>query len=158
MVAASESGDRGTAADAESQRLAERVLDVFVFAPVGIAETCARWVPRVIATGRQRVEQQVRTARWIGEMAVGMGRTRLSSRFHRTAPPPHTAASSTSDVEDRVPSLDEPFDGYDSVPASDLVAMLARLTRAELESVRRYETAGRGRRTVLARLDQLLAI
>jgi hypothetical protein len=144
----------------ETSHLAGRLLDVIVFAPVGVADAVSRWVPRAIATGRQRVEQQVRTARWIGEMAVGVGRQRLAERFgpHRSAPTRSEVVVPVPDTTTvHAPTIVEPFAGYDSVPAAELVGMLARLTRDELEAVRDYESAGRGRRTVLARLEQLLA-
>jgi len=46
---------------------------------------------------------------------------------------------------------------YDSLAASQVVPRLAGLTAAELEAVRRYEAAHRGRRTILARVGQLQA-
>jgi len=47
--------------------------------------------------------------------------------------------------------------GYDSLSASQVVQRLAGLSSAELEAVRRYESAGRGRRTILSRISQLQA-
>jgi hypothetical protein len=46
---------------------------------------------------------------------------------------------------------------YDSLSAPQVVQRLAGLTREEIEAVRRYEAATRGRRTILARAEQLLA-
>lgn len=46
--------------------------------------------------------------------------------------------------------------GYDSLSASQVVQRLAGLTPAELQAVRRHEAAGRHRRTILNRADQLL--
>lgn len=45
--------------------------------------------------------------------------------------------------------------GYDSLSASQVVQRLAGLSGPELEAVRTYESAGRGRRTILARIAQL---
>jgi hypothetical protein len=47
--------------------------------------------------------------------------------------------------------------GYDSLSASQVVQRLAGLSGPELEAVRTYETARRGRRTILARVTQLQA-
>ncbi len=47
--------------------------------------------------------------------------------------------------------------GYDSLSASQVVQRLAGLSGTELEAVRAYETAGRGRRTILAKASQLQA-
>jgi hypothetical protein len=46
--------------------------------------------------------------------------------------------------------------GFDSLSASQVVQRLDGLTREELVSVRAYESATRGRRTILNRVDQLL--
>jgi hypothetical protein len=47
--------------------------------------------------------------------------------------------------------------GYDDLPAADIVPRLAALDRGELEAVRAHEAAHRARRTILNRVDQLLA-
>ncbi len=46
---------------------------------------------------------------------------------------------------------------YDSLAASQVVPRLRALDPAELESVRAYEAAGRGRKTILNRIAQLQA-
>jgi hypothetical protein len=50
-----------------------------------------------------------------------------------------------------------PIDEYESLAASQVVARLANLTAEELDAVRRFEVSHRGRRTVIGRIDQLLA-
>lgn len=45
--------------------------------------------------------------------------------------------------------------GYDSLSASQVVQRLAGLSGSELEAVKAYEAANRGRRTILARIGQL---
>jgi hypothetical protein len=50
-----------------------------------------------------------------------------------------------------------PIEGYDALAASQIVARLGGLSAAELEQVQRYETAHRGRRTILHRTGQLLS-
>ncbi len=64
-----------------------------------------------------------------------------------TAPPP----------VDEAPPPDLPIEDYESLAASHVVDRLSTLTPAELRVVREYETARRGRRTVLGRIEQLLA-
>ena len=44
---------------------------------------------------------------------------------------------------------------YDSLSASQVVPRLTGLSAEELDAVRRYETANRGRKTILHRIDQL---
>jgi hypothetical protein len=53
------------------------------------------------------------------------------------------------------PSLAIP--GYDSLSASQVVQRLEGLSPAELEEVRAHEAAHRQRRTILHRVEQLLA-
>ena len=45
--------------------------------------------------------------------------------------------------------------GYDTLSASQVVPRLEGLTPSELDAVRAYEVATRGRKTVLTRIDQL---
>ena len=45
--------------------------------------------------------------------------------------------------------------GYDSLSASQVIERLSGLSPAELDEIRAYEVAGRGRRTILTRIDQL---
>ena len=44
---------------------------------------------------------------------------------------------------------------YDQLPAAHIVGKLEGLTQLERDSIELYETAGRHRRTVLGKLDQL---
>ena len=46
--------------------------------------------------------------------------------------------------------------GFDTLSASQVVQRLDGLSRSELVAARAYETATRGRRTILSRVDQLL--
>ena len=45
--------------------------------------------------------------------------------------------------------------GYDTLSASQVVQRLGGLSAEELEAVRAYEESGRGRKTILARVEQL---
>jgi hypothetical protein len=53
--------------------------------------------------------------------------------------------------------VDEPWSGYDSLNAKDVVAQLATADGATLAVGRLYETSHRNRRTVLAEIDRRLA-
>jgi hypothetical protein len=57
-----------------------RTLDLFVFAPVGVALTVAEDLPSLIAKGRDRVETQIRNARVIGEFVVTQGQKEVASQ------------------------------------------------------------------------------
>jgi hypothetical protein len=71
---------------------------------------------------------------------------------HRPAEP-----STAGKARDVPSSADLAIPSYDSLSAPQVVQRLAGLSRDEIEAVRRYEGATRGRRTVLARAEQLLS-
>jgi hypothetical protein len=163
----------------------DRTLDLFVFAPLGLALTARELMPKLAEQGRQQVQQQVTTARFVGEFAVQRLRRRADavlvelgltpeqrakgvpssappSRFD-ASPAPSYAGEGNGQVTagvDRAPRADPStlaIPGYDSLSASQVVQRLTGLTRPELEAVRAYEEAGRGRKTILTRVAQLQA-
>jgi hypothetical protein len=170
--------------------LNERLLDLFVFVPAGIAVSVVEELPKLAARGRERLGVRVSSARAVGKVAVRTGghqlRKRSSGLLRRqgeaSGGPPRGAAGRTSSggpVAERgsasVPPMTAPvrpvavsgnnhvppvsalsIPGFDTLSASQVVQRLDGLNRADLVSVRTYESATRGRRTILSRVDQLL--
>lgn len=160
--------------------LNERLLDLFVFVPAGIVATAIDELPKLAARGREQLGVHVSSARAVGHYAVRSGRRRLrqgpAGLFFPpevTRPGPRTvvrAVPGEAPRRDRtgadaarpwsnghVPSASTlSIPGFDSLSASQVVQRLDGLTREELVSVRAYESATRGRRTILNRVDQLL--
>lgn len=68
---------------------------------------------------------------------------------------PHDTHRTRSTGTPRAEDLAIP--SYDSLSAPQVVQLLSGLSREEVKAVRRYEAATRGRRTILARAEQLLA-
>lgn len=151
------------------------LVDLFVYAPIGMAVVAKERLPELIGEGRQRVETRVRVARMVGEFAVTMGRKELEKRLAdlgtpvgdrqeaaKVAPEPAPVDDWSEFVAEAAvgpvaPTVDElPIPGYESLAASQVVDRLAALTATELDVVRRYEAAGRHRRTILHRIDQLV--
>lgn len=69
---------------------------------------------------------------------------------------PHKAARR---IAETVPSPDVsglPIPGYDELSASQVVERLAGLESEDLDAVREYELAGRARKTILGRIEQLI--
>jgi hypothetical protein len=58
---------------------------------------------------------------------------------------------------DQRPSGELPIEGYATLAASQIVPRLTTLSATDLAAVARYERANRGRRTILNRVEQLLA-
>lgn len=71
--------------------------------------------------------------------------------------PPTGSGSGPDPVNGHIPSVNTlSIPGFDALSASQVVQRLDGLNRSELVSVRAYEAATRGRRTILSRVDQLL--
>jgi len=192
---------------------AERVLDLTVYAPLGLALTVAESFPQLVRKGRSLLGPQISLARTVGQFAVKQGYRQMrgfaaqrppfpfrapfgpqgaqgaqgpqgargsTGTAPSTTKPPQPAengngrATHAPGVTSSRPAPGEPrgdgtgrddsataahlaIPSYDSLSASQVVQRLAGLSRDEVEAVRAYEAATRGRRTILARAEQLLA-
>jgi hypothetical protein len=155
----------------------EAALDVLVYAPIGLVFDGPALFPKLVERGRN----QVAMARTIGQFAVQQGQVeagKVASRLSEqatdllgnladrpgagpaptppAAPPPPVAPEAAVDPDVDVPEVSElAIPDYDSLSASQVVNRLAGLSAAELSAVQAYETAGRGRKTVLNKIAQL---
>ena len=136
----------------EQRPLVEKLLDIVVYAPAGLVGQVREELPKLITDGRRQLENRVRVAHWIGEMAVTTGRKEIGRRLAAARPAPAVPASAMKPTGHAHP----PFDGYDALPAAEIVRLLARLPHADLELIREYEAGGRGRRTILNKVAELL--
>ena len=209
----------------DSKSPGDRLLELVVFGPAGLAVTIVEEFPKLVEKGRHRVEGQVHTARLVGQFAFQMGRRQLEESLGRlgghheareseSAPHPgadhvehgevlgttepsvgssssvdasgilaaspsvgtSSAASSPREQPGPVEAPAAPsvwlggaapngtgspsalaIPGYDSLSASQVVQRLEGLSPPELEEVRAHEAAHRQRRTILHRVEQLLA-
>lgn len=179
----------------------QKLLDLLVYAPAGLAQSAAEEFERLAEKGRHRVEGQLHTARLVGQFAVQMARREAEKglrgaferlpRGHEDRGAPLAGAGPGVGAEGTVPQDragagasrpdgpgqpsggDRPgpsftangsqsasklaIPGYDSLSASHVVQRLGGLSDGELEDVREHELAHRHRRTILNRVDQLLA-
>lgn len=154
-----------------------RVLDLLVFAPVGLVLTLAEDLPNVIAKGRQRVETEINNARVVGkffvaqsqrEVAQRLGSLRKSGPLEEPAAPsePEKAATSAPEPPPATPKpapdpaaeaiVHAALADYDTLSASQVVRRLESLGPDELRAVHRHEASHRNRRTILNRASQLL--
>ncbi len=58
-----------------------QLIDVVVYAPIGLILVAQKELPNLAASGRLRVDNQIRLARFIGKMAVKRGREELQRRL-----------------------------------------------------------------------------
>jgi hypothetical protein len=165
----------------------EKAVELAIYAPVGFVKFMQTMLPGWIENGRQEVTKQVTNAKAMSEFAIAQGRqdaekgvaqvaqvvSSLNARRQpappappppsATAPPTPTTASTPSTPAS--PSTNGPrpnadnlaIPGYDSLAASQVVQRLGGLSSAELDAVRDYEEATRGRRTILNKVGQLQA-
>lgn len=56
----------------------DEALDLFVYAPVGLALTAAEELPRIVERGREVLGSRVDLARVLGRVAINQGRVELS--------------------------------------------------------------------------------
>ncbi len=163
---------------------AEQLLDLLVYAPLGLLMEARDLVPKLADKGRQRMGGQVTVARMIGEMAVRQGQRRAEKVLQRLREQQNGSSTSTRGAGTSArppnghgpPSAAEPgratsspatsvggtptaaalaIPGYDTLSASQVLPRLEGLSAEELEAIRMYEEATRARKTVLSRIDQL---
>lgn len=158
---------------ADDKSLVDQAMDLFVYAPLGAALAARDQFPELAERGRQQVVNQVALARMIGQMAVSEGQRNAKryaerveqviaglnaqpSRDAASPPPPPPRPAPTNGKRDTgVGGTHLAIPGYDTLSASQIVQRLAGLNGEELEAVREYEQANRGRRTILSRVSQL---
>ncbi|MDQ6726533.1 MAG: hypothetical protein M3066_10270, partial [Actinomycetota bacterium] len=91
---------------------AEQLLDVFVYAPLGLALEAAELLPKLADKGRQRVGGKVTVARMVGEMAVRQGQRRAGKLVERMREQQRTARSTRPAPDSRGPDGPAPGNGH----------------------------------------------
>lgn len=153
------------AADDPIRAEVERVLHAVVGAGLAVPGRLAAAVPRCVRRSAARVTplaEPLRLVRSLVDLVVRAGVASPDAADPVVSPP--------ADPPRRVPAADPaarparpeadvhlPIEDYESLAASQVVDRLPTLTRDELEQVRAFEATHRGRRTILGRIDQLLA-
>jgi hypothetical protein len=139
--------------------------------PVEVGSRLIEAVPVVVdkvPSAAERVKREIVLARFLGKLVVDQGVRELRSRL---TPEPDLDDRSADEPEHREPDrdltvTDVPTDDvpdvatlaladYDHLSSAQIVGKLDGLDDAEREAIERYETAGRHRRTILGKLDQL---
>ena len=173
-----------SSASNSSKTPVEKAVDYFVFAPIGLASLARQMLPGLIEQGRQRVNNQLNTAKVVGQFAVQQGQAEVNrvanqvrSQKGPTAEAPSTQPAAPASTPPSGPAPGEPgpgvappeptgppppvgdlaIPGYDSLSASQVVPRLSGLEPGELDAVRIYEAGGRSRKTILNKIAQLQA-
>lgn len=157
-------------------RLAELALVV----PIEVSGRVIDAVPVVVdkvPPAAERVRRELVLARFLGKLAVDQGLRELRSRLLPTevaadvadppgttedaadaevSPPPfHSADRATSPVDEPPASDALALSDYDHLSSAQIVSKLAGLDESELDAIEAYERAGRHRRTILGKIEQL---
>lgn len=160
------------AAEDDREQSVERLLDLFLYAPIGLVATGSENLDEYIRKGRERAM----VARTMGEFALrgmddrlagslagmeGMVREflRIVVASSNPARPGAAAAggmtvADSADGDERA-GVDDLIDGYDTMTARDILLRLDGLDESALARIEIHETAGRNRSTVLARVRRL---
>jgi hypothetical protein len=163
-------------------QLVDQAADLFVYAPIGLFFEAPSLLPKLAEQGRVHARNarmfgqfavrhgEAELRRRVGdleEQATGLlrmfGRVddEPSARVADAPPPPEPEppAAATVSGNGRAPAGpavdDLAITDYDSLSASQVVTRLEGLTPDELEAVRAYEAANRGRKTILNKVAQL---
>ena len=145
--------------------------------PVEVGSRLIEAVPAVVdkvPSAAERVKREIVLARFLGKLVVDQGVRELRSRLTPERGHSATAASETEPDRDpatapqspagppaAVPASEVPdvatlaLADYDHLSSAQIVGKLDGLDDVEREAIERYETAGRHRRTILGKLDQL---
>jgi hypothetical protein len=158
----------------DDKRSVEQAVELVLYAPLGFALEARRLLPSFVERGRQ----QVQMARMIGQFAVKQGQNEAQVRLGkaqeqaeailaefglRPADEPPAAPAAVVEVPATPPPVarssaaadDLAIADYDSLAASQVIPRLAGLEADELAAVRAYESAHRGRKTILGKIAQL---
>ncbi len=142
--------------------------------PSAVTQKIADCVSETGLLDPKNLQQQVNAARMIGKMAVQFGSQKLAAKLQdlsttiaasstpQTKPPENADKATKPDTRDASVSSDSdasklPIADYPSRTALDVIAELGGMNAEQLAQIATFESANRARRTILAKIDQLLA-
>ena len=160
--------------EADDRSPVDQLVDLFVYAPVGLLLEYQDVLPKLIKRGKS----QVQIAKLMGNMAAKQGKRSVNSKLGDAVGVASSAvAQGITEVGEKVglapdgaskpkdsPSADIvepervaplPIAGYDDLKAKEIIALVGDLTPTQRERLRVHEAAGRARKTVLAKIDAL---
>ena len=132
-----------------------------VLLPLTTMRTVDACVRRRIDSAREVVLRPVQVVRSLFDLVSGAAAPTIVSEpparvIDVTEAAVAPASSADAPIAGNGDADDLPIEAYESLAASHVVARLEALSPSELERVRDFEAAHRGRRTVLGKIDQLL--
>lgn len=147
----------------------EQLLELFLYAPVGLALEAVDNLPKYVERGKS----QVTIGRFLARTAAKKGSQTVESLAERILRDAGQALGDLIGIEliadpaevdvngavltepPSSPTDDLGIVDYEGQPAAKIVKLLPDLTRAQLDAVEQVETAARGRVTILRKIAQL---
>lgn len=133
--------------------LADRLLDLFVYVPLGLALEAKDLVPKLAERGRG----QIALTRLAGTVAARRGQHEATKLVDDVRSGFEAFFAPGSAAAERPPEPDDPglaIANYADLTAVEVIPLLAGLDDAELGAIERFERANRNRSTVLNRIRQ----
>lgn len=143
----------------DKERLADQVLDIFVYAPIGLALEARELIPKLADRGRGQVALTRLAGKVAGQQGQGEARKFLDQAIEVVStvlsgeagdPPIHD-----EEILDLTGDGELPIADYDDMTAPELLPFLTPLSGDDLATVLRYEQTRRSRATVINRIRQL---
>lgn len=139
-------------ADTNDDDFAERLLDLFVYVPLGLALEAKDLVPKLAERGRG----QVALTRLAGTVAARRGQNEAAKMVDdlRSGVESFFAAGSAAQERPEPEDPGLPIPEYADLTAVEVIPLLADLDDAQLDEIEAFERANRNRSTVLNRIRQ----
>lgn len=100
----------------------------------------------------ERVARELRQARAVGQFTVLTATAKLKQQFASPAPTVVTSDTTEETTTTVVPPTPGAIPDYKNLSASQIIPLLDGLTETERNDIAAYESATRGRKTILAAL------
>jgi len=144
----------------DDDRLTDQVLDLLVYAPIGLALEARELIPKLADRGRGQVALTRLAGRVAGQRGQGEARKVVDQVVEVVETVLSGEAGDPAVTDEELLDLTEvgdalPIDDYDDLSAPQLLPFLSPLSGDELDTVLRYEQAHRSRATVINRIRQL---
>lgn len=170
----------------DSQQTSEQLVELLIYAPVGIALEALDNFPKFVERGKS----QVTLARFFAKAAARKGSKSVESvaegvlndaaqvlvdlfgidltadneQSHKAPPADDKTSATSPNAKDRTDSdsletdggLEHFIDGYDNLSAREIIVLLDSLSEAQLSLVAEYEAENRNRVTIQRKIEQLL--
>jgi hypothetical protein len=114
----------------DSKSPLDRVVDLFVYAPVGLALSARDLVPNLIERGRRQIDPQVGAARMVGQMAVSQGRSQAEKAVERAVASAQATLEQLGVLDRSGAAAREPSPGPASAPSSPAASSSAVSARS----------------------------